>query len=380
VLLLPLTLFAADPRQNATAESTRVFFGTYTGGNSKGIYVAHLDLATGQLSTAELAAEVVNPSFLALHPNRPFLYAVNEVGSFAGQKVGAVTAFAMDPKTGKLDLLNQQPSGGGGPCHLTVDGTGNHVLVANYGGGSCSVFPVQSDGRLGEASAFVQHQGSSVNPQRQKAPHAHGIYVDRQNRFALVPDLGLDQVLVYRFDPVRGTLAPNDPPFATAAPGAGPRHLALDEQNKRAYVINEMHCTITAFNYDAERGKLDEFQTLSTLPEGQQALPSYSTAEIALHPSGKFLYGSNRGHDSLAVFRIDPATGRLTLVQHEPAQGKIPRSFGIDPSGRFLLAANQDSDSVVSFRIDAGSGRLSPTGQTVSVGRPVCVIFAPNDG
>jgi 6-phosphogluconolactonase len=360
-------------------EVVLTYFGTYTGAKSKGIYVSQLDLATGQLSTPELAAESASPSYLAIHPNHHYLYAVNETGNFGGKKSGAVTSFAIDPLTGKLLVMNQQPSGGDGPCHVNVDHSGKDVLVANYGSGSCSVFPVQKDGRLAPASAFMQHHGSSVNKSRQEGPHAHGIYPDPLNRFVFVADLGLDEILSYKFDPNHGTLMPNDPPFATVAPGSGPRHLAFHPTGRYAYVISEMACTITAFQYDASQGRLESFQTVSTLPEGVSVLPSYSTAEIHMHPNGKFVYGSNRGHNTIAVFGIDQATGRLTPVEHQSTQGKTPRGFGIDPTGHYLIAGNQDSDTVVGFRIDPNSGRLTPTGQTVQVGAPVCVEFLPLD-
>lgn len=367
---------AAEGRAaSADAGEMLVYFGTYTGGKSKGIYVSRFDIATGKLGTPELAGEVASPSFLALHPNQKYLYAVNEVGNYGGKKTGAVAAFSVDQQSGKLTLLNQQPSGGDGPCHLIVDRTGQAVLVANYGGGSCAVFPIESGGGLGKASAFKQHVGSSVNKRRQEKPHAHGIYVDSENRFAFVPDLGLDRVMSYRFDPTQGTLTPNDPPFASVAPGSGPRHFAFHPSSKHAYVINEMTCTITAFSYDATKGALSEIQSISTLPKDQPVLASYSTAELEVHPDGKFLYGSNRGHDTIAVFAIDPQSGKLSLVQHESTQGKIPRSFAIDPTGTFLLAANQNSDTVVPFRIDPQSGRLTATGDKIEVGSPVCVTY-----
>ena len=379
--LLTLFLFAAGDRRAIAAETEGdgarplVFFGTYTGAKSKGIYVSRIDPATGRLTAPELAAESVNPSFLAVHPNRRFLYAVNELGEYNGKPGGAVSAFAIDARAGKLTLLNQQSSGGGGPCHLVVDKAGRNVLVANYGGGSVAVLPIQEGGRLGEATAFIQHTGSSVNPRRQKEPHAHSINLDTANRFAFAADLGLDRILVYRFDAAKGTLTPNEPPFAIVAPGAGPRHFAFHPRGRFAYVINEMQCTVTAFSYNARRGELVEVQTISTLPAGQDMSPNFSTAEVQAHPSGKFLYGSNRGHDSIIVFTIEPKTGKLTYVENQSTRGKTPRNFGIDPTGKFLLAANQGSDTVVGFRIDDKTGCLTPTGHVVEVGAPVCVRF-----
>lgn len=350
-----------------------VYLGTYTQRGSKGIYLAHLDLASGAFRLSGLAGEVVNPSFLAIHPSHKFLYSIGEVGEFAGGKGGAVSAFAVDQATGKLILLNQKSSRGPGPCHVTIDRLGKNVLVANYSGGSIACLPVGDDGRLGDATAFIQHEGSSVHPKRQQGPHAHSINLDAANRFAFVADLGLDKVLVYRFDPAKGTLTPNDPPAVSIEPGSGPRHFAFHPNGRFAYVINELKSTVTAFAYDAERGTLQTLQTVSALPEGFDG-PS-TTAEVQVHPSGKFLYGSNRGHDSIAMFAIDSATGRLTPLGHEPTQGKNPRNFGIDPTGAYLLAANQDGDNVVAFRIDRATGKLRPTGQSIHVPMPVCVKF-----
>jgi 6-phosphogluconolactonase len=353
-----------------------VYFGTYTTGQkSKGIYVSRFDTTTGALTPPELAAEAASPSFLALHPDKRFLYAVNEINEIDGRKAGGVSAFAIDPQRGTLAPLNRQPSGGPGPAHVIVDRQGRNVLVANYGGGSVAVLPIGADGRLQAPSSVVQHTGSSVDPQRQKEPHAHSINVDADNRFAYAADLGLDKILIYRFNAADGTLTPNDPPFAQVEPGSGPRHFAFHPRGRFAYVINEMRCTVTAFGHDAARGALTAIQTISTLPQGQSVEKGFSTAEVQVHPSGRFLYGSNRGHDTIAVFTIDEKTGRLTSVQHEPTQGSTPRNFGIDPAGHFLLAANQRSDSVVVFRINASTGRLTPAGSRIEVGAPVCVKF-----
>jgi 6-phosphogluconolactonase len=372
----PVTVAAADAGAGAkSAGKATVYIGTYTRGNSKGIYVARLDLATGKLTPAELAAEVVNPSFLTLHPSQPLVYAIGEIGNFAGGKSGAVSAFARDAKTGKLTLLNQQSSKGNGPCHVTVDRTGKNVLVANYGSGSVACLPIKEDGSLGEATSFIQHEGSGPNPKRQQGPHAHSINVDAANRFAIAADLGLDKLLVYRFDAAAGKLTPNDPPFMATAPGAGPRHFASHPGGRYAYAINELNSTVTALSYDAERGVLNPLQSISTLPEGFSG--NSTTAEVQVHPSGKFVYGSNRGHDSIAAFAVDAATGKLRFVAHEPTQGKTPRNFGIDPGGRYLLAANQDGNNVVVFRIDTQTGKLAPTGSSIEVTAPVCVKILP---
>jgi 6-phosphogluconolactonase len=352
-----------------------VYVGTYTQGGSEGIYRFELHPRSGKASPPVLAAKAVNPSFLALHANQRFLYAVGEVNDLAGKKGGGVSAFAIDPKTGGLTLLNQQSSRGAGPCHLVVDRQGKHALAANYGGGSICALPIQADGRLGEATAFVQHKGSSVNRQRQEAPHAHSINLDAANRFAFVADLGLDKVLVYKFDSASGTLTPNEPPAATVTPGAGPRHFAFHPGGRFAYVIDELDSTVTAFEYDPDHGVLKTLQVMPTLPRGVTG--NNYPAEVQVHPSGKFLYGSNRGHNSIAVFSIDPQTGRLTAIGHQAQQIKTPRNFGIDPSGALLVVANQDSDSLVIFRIDSKTGELGPTGTVVKVPKPVCVKMMP---
>lgn len=351
----------------------RVYIGTYTGAKSRGIYVARFDSATGKLGAPELAVETKNPSFLAIHPNQHWLYAVGEVDSFSGRRTGAVSALSIDAGNGKLALLNQQPSGGAGPCHLAVDRSGACVLAANYGSGSIVALPIQADGRLGEPSAVIQHHGSSVNPQRQAGPHAHFITPDPANRFALVSDLGLDKVLVYRLDPARGALAANDSPWAAVKPGSGPRHLAFSPNGRWVYLINEMASTLTAFAYDPQRGALKELQTVSTVSEEFKG--KNICAEVQVHPSGKFVYASNRGHNSIAVFAVGPQSGKLVFVERRPSGGKTPRYIGLDPTGQWLLAANQDSDNLVVFRVDAETGRLSPTGQSIKVGSPVCAVF-----
>jgi 6-phosphogluconolactonase len=363
------------PGKEKKIEKLWVYVGTYTGEKSKGIYRFEMDPATGQLTSGKLVAESASPSFLAVDPNLHFLYAVNEVTDFKGKKSGAVSAYALDTKTGDLTFLNQQPTGGDGPCHLVVDGVSKHVLVANYGGGSTCVLPIKPDGSLGEATAFQQHAGSSVNKERQEGPHAHCVTLDTANRFAIVADLGLDQVLVYRFDTTKGTLVPNFPPAASLAPGSGPRHFAFHPDGHKAYVINELDSTLTAFEYDDKRGILKKVQTLSTLPKGFSG--DNSTAEVQVHPSGKFVYGSNRGHNSIVIYAVDPQTGTLSLVGHQTKGIKTPRNFSIDPTGAFLIVANQDADNLVVFRIDTKTGELTPTDHMVEVGKPVCVTMLP---
>ena len=353
-----------------------VYVGTYTKPEttrSKGIYGYRLDADTAKVTPLGVMAETVNPSFVAVHPNRRFLYAVNEVTDYKGQSSGAVSAFAIDQASGKLTLLNEVPSRGADPCYVSLDKDGKHVLVANYTGGNIAVFPVLEDGSLGDATAFVQHSGHGADAERQDGPHAHSIDLSPDNRFALVDDLGLDELLVYRFDKDKGTLTPNEPKFAKLKDGAGPRHFAFHPNGKFAYVVNELHSTVTVFSYDAAKGALQSLQTISTLPKdfsGQN-----DDAEVQVHPSGKFLYASNRGHDSIAVFAIDRDKGTLTPVQDVPTQGKKPRNFEIDPTGTLLFAANQASNNIVIFKIDAKSGKLTPTGQVLDVPVFVCVTF-----
>lgn len=351
-----------------------VYVGTYTqeGSTSKGIYAYRFDPDDPKLTPIGLAAQTINPSFLAVHPNHKFLYAVNEVGNYEGKKSGAVSAFSIDPASGKLTLLNEVASGGADPCYIVVDKTGKYVLVANYTGGSIAAFPILADGRLGEASAFIQHSGHGTNPQRQEGPHAHSIDLSPDNRFAIVDDLGLDETLVYKFDSVKGSLTPNDPPFAKAPPGAGPRHFAFRPDGKFGYVINEMGSTVSVFGYDTA-GVLRPLQTISTIPKDFTALDE--SAEIEVHPSGKFLYASNRGHDSIAVFAIDPNKGTLTLVEYAATKGKSPRNFAIDPSGTLIFAENEKSDDIVLFQINQRTGSLTPSGKVLDISQPVCVKF-----
>ena len=374
-----LLLAPAAPAAEKQAREYFVYVGTYTSGRgrvSEGIYVFRFDTTTGKASAPSLAGTTVNPSFLAVHPGGKYLYAANEVSEFAGKGVGAVGAFAIDRENGKLTLLNQASSAGSGPAHLTVDRTGKCVLVANYGGGSVAALPIKADGSLGEPASFIQHTGSSVDPNRQKEPHAHSINVSPDNRFAFAADLGLDKILIYKLDPTTAALTANDPPFATVSPGSGPRHFAFHPSGKFAYVINEMLCTMTAFSYDAKRGELKAIQTVSTLPAGESVKPGYSTAEVVAHPNGKFLYGSNRGHDTIAVYAIG-ADGKIMLIQNAPAEVKIPRNFNLDPTGRWLITAGQNSDNLAVFRVDQQTGRLEFTGTKIEVGAPVCVRFLP---
>jgi 6-phosphogluconolactonase len=358
------------------AGSGRVYVGTYTVRESKGIYVYRL--TNGQLQPLDgsgLAGATLNPSWVTVDPTHRFLYAVNETQKFQGQASGAVSAFSIDQKTGKLTFLNQVVSGGTDPCFVSVDHTGRWVMVANYSSGSVSVFPVLKDGRLGPASAFIQHHGHGTNPERQEGPHCHEILASPDNRFVLVADLGLDKLFVYRLDAKRGTLTPNDPAFATVNPGSGPRHFLFDSTGHYVYLLNEVLSTLTAFAYDPARGSLRELETISALPEGFKG--ENTAAEIAIGHDGRFLYASNRGADTLGVFAIDPQKHTLTPVEHVPSLGKTPRGFAIDPTGRFLVAANQDSDDIFVFRIGPKTGELKPTGQKVELSSPVSIYFVP---
>jgi len=365
--ILIITAFCFAALTGARAESVTVYLGTYTYGesSSKGIYRSVLDVETGKLSKPVVAAEGKSPSFLEIHPEGRFLYAIGGGGS--------VCAYAIERETGDLKFLNQQPSGGAGPCHVSIDHKGKNVLVANYTGGSASVIPIKADGRLGEATGFVQHEGSSVNPKRQEGPHAHSINVSGDDRFAFVADLGIDKIMIYKLDVEKGTMAANEPAFAKVKDGAGPRHFSFGPKGKYAYVINELDGTITAFAYKADSGTLTEIQTITTLPKGYDG--SNKCAEIRVHPSGRFVYGSNRGHNSIAVYRVDPAKGTLTFVEHERAGINTPRNFNIDPTGKFCLVANQGGDNVAVFEIDRESGELEATGHKISVPKPVCVRF-----
>jgi 6-phosphogluconolactonase len=395
-LALLLALVVTGASENSPRKSYVLFVGTYTEKESKGIYAYRFDPASAELTPLGLAAETTNPSFLAIDPSRRYLYAVNEVSQYKGANSGAVSAFAIDREperesssdrahdhrrsghpSGKLSLLNKVPTGGADPCYIAFDKTGKYVLVANYTGGSVAVFPVEADGRAGTASAFVQHSGSGVDPERQKGPHAHWIETTPDNRFAIAADLGLDELLFYRFDSKTGSLTAHSTPYTKLDSGAGPRHIAFNPNDRFAYSINELNSTVTQFSFDARNGELHKGKSVSTLPAAFRG--SNSTAEIEVHPNGKFLFVSNRGADSIAAFAIDRKTGALTLVDYFPAQGKEPRNFEIDPTGRFLLVANQNSDAIVVFRIEPNTGRLTPTGKTVHVPAPVCLRFVPEE-
>lgn len=349
------------------------FVGTYTSGKSEGIYSYSLNLDSGELTHISTSKNVKDPSYLAIAPNRRRLYAVNEVEDFGGKKSGALSAFDIDQRNGGLRLLNQQPSLGGAPCYVVVDRTGRFLLVANYSGGNVAVLPIRRDGSLGEATDLKQDSGSSINAERQVGPHAHCIVLDPTNRFAYLCDLGTDKIMIFKFDARLGKLIPAKTPWVQVKPGGGPRHLTFHPRADYAYVINELHATVTAFARDRVRGGLKEVQTIATLPSDFTG--ANTSADIHVSPNGRFLYCSNRGHDSIAAFQIDQRNGKLSFIAHESSGGKTPRNFVIDPTGEFLLAANQNSNNIVSFRLDRKTGRLSATGHVAEVPSPVCLKF-----
>jgi 6-phosphogluconolactonase len=352
------------------AEKILVYIGTYTRGKSKGIYVYRMH-PSGSLEFSSKTIGVNNPSFLAIDPRQRYLYSVNEVREFDGKPTGAVSAFSIDPKSGELMYLNIKPSHGTRPCYLSVDKTGKYVLVANYSSGSVCVLPIKDNGQLGDATDIVQHQGSSIDLKRQEGPHSHSIILDPANHYAFVPDLGLDKIMIYNFDLTWGKLKPNDEPWVRIEAGAGPRHFTFHPSGSYAYLINELDSTIVAFAFDEAHGTLRKVQTVPALPE--DFVGTNYCADVHVTPSGKFVYGSNRGHDSIVIYRIDDDTSKLIYVGHEPTLGKKPRNFAIDPTGTFLLVANQDTDTIVTFRNDQKTGKLMSTGHVVEVPTPVCL-------
>ena len=368
--------FATTLDQTSAAPTRAlVCFGSYSTPDKESVHLFQLNLQDGSLKKLNAVDGLSNPSFLKIHPNGKYLYTVNEVSTFDGKKSGGVTAFALDVNGGKLNKINQQPSGDTGPCHLTVDATGKYVLVAHYGGGSTSVLPIKIDGSVGAVVSQIKHKGSSVHS-RQKAPHAHAVHVGPNNKFAFAPDVGIDKVLVFSFDEKTGAIAETKFDGAKLEPGSGPRHFGFHPDGKFAYVINEIKQTVTAFRYNAKRGRLRTLQTLSTVPH---PVDGNSTAEVLVHPTGQFLYGSNRGHNSIAMFRINEKNGKLTALGHESTRGSTPRNFGIDPTGQFLLAANQQSDNVAVFRINQDTGKLKFTGNEIKLSKPVCVRMILQD-
>ena len=369
----------------ASAKATKQSFayvGTYTNkGRSKGIYLYLFDSSSGTLKENGVREGIKDPSFLAIHPNGKYLYAVSEVSETDGQKGGAVWSFSINEKTGALESINHQLSGGEGPCFIALDKSGRCALVANYNSGTIASFPIAEDGSLQKAKSVIQHKGSSIDLKRQQGPHAHSINFSPDGKWALAADLGLDKILVYKVDIKSATLEANSPAFCATIPGGGPRHLAFHPGGKFAYLSNEMKSSVTSMDFDSNKGTLNQIQTVSTLPEDISKTESEknSTAEILVHPSGKFVYCSNRGHNSIAIFAVNSSTGTLSPIGHQSSSGKTPRNFCIDPSGEFLVVCNQDSDNIETLRIDKKTGKLSSTGSSVAVSAPVCIKFLLNN-
>jgi 6-phosphogluconolactonase len=363
-------------------EELQVYVGTYTDpilfgtgqvlkGKGEGIYLFEMDSDGGDAKLVWKKKGVTNPSFLDLSPSRRFLYAVNELKEYEGENTGTISAFALDAEGGAPSLLNRKSTRGTDPCHVAVDPSGKFAVVTNYMSGSVCVFPFLADGSLGDASDFRQHKGSSADPSRQSGPHAHSAVFDRDNAHVFVSDLGTDELVVYGWDRDRGKLERRNDLCYKASPGRGPRHLVLHPRAPFAYLINELDSTVSVLSRDPELSSFREIQTISTLPSGFTG--ASSGADLHASPSGDFLYASNRGHDSIAAFRIKSGTGKLEAIGHFHSGGRTPRSFDIDPSGRLLLAANQDSDNIVAFLIDEDEGTLRATGAEIRVPTPVCV-------
>jgi 6-phosphogluconolactonase len=373
LLIAPIALLGVrGGAKPAPGKSYRAYVGTYTAKtNSKGIYEFQFDGATGKMSAVEVAGDTKDPSWVVVHPGGKYLYSVNETG-----KASTVSSFAIDSKNGKLTLLNQLPSLGEDPCYLSFDQTGKFLLVANYTSGTVAAFPILADGKLAEHTGLQQHSGMlGPNKERQDGPHAHYIAPSAQNRLVYAADLGLDRVLIYEFDSAKGSLGqPETKASVEVAPGTGPRHIAFSSSAKFMYVVGEMTSTVTVLAKE-NQGTFHAIQTAKMLPAGFSG--RNDAAEIEIHPSGKFLYASNRGHDSIVVYAINQANGLLRQIADVPTGGKEPRHFAIDPSGTFLLAENQLSDTIVEFRLNTATGELTPTGETLSVPSPVCLVFVP---
>jgi 6-phosphogluconolactonase len=366
--LLFRSLLALAAPAAASAADLFVYFGSHSKGPGIGLSLAHFDTDSGALTPPRLECEADAPAFFVIHPDGRHLYSCNS------GRPGGLSAYAIAPGTGRLTFLNQMPAGAD-TSFVCLDRTNRFALAANYEGGSIVAYALEPDGRLGARTAYIEHTGKSVDPKRQTKPYPHSIVVDPTNRFALVPDLGTDRLFVYRFDEKTGTLAPNDPPGPTVKPGSGPRHVRFHPNGRWVYLLTEMGSTVFAFNWDTRAGTLAEFQALSTLPADYTGINN--CAELEVHPNGRFLYASNRGHDSLTLFAIDQTTGRLTVVERFATQGKLPRNFAFDPSARWIVCTNHGSNNAVVFRVDDATGRLTQVGAPVSVPSPFCERFLP---
>jgi len=366
--LFSLNLMAGDA---TTTGGYRLYFGSVARDGRAGIYRAILDMKTGQLGKAESVSPTAGSGFLVIHPDGRHLYSTLADRDFSGTRSGAVQAYRIAEPGGLLTEVNTESSGGSSACHVSLDPSGKNLLVANYGGGSCAVLPIKPDGSLAPASSVQKHTGSSINPKRQNAAFTHSINCDPAGRFALVADLGMDKIMTYRLDTSAGTLVPGDPPFTVTEAGGGPRHLTFHPSGKFVYAGLELANKVVAYAYDAAKGSLGEIQTINTLPEGFAA--ESTTSEILTTPDGRFLYVANRGHNSLSIFAIDSATGKLSLVGHEPTRGEIPRNFYIEPTGTYLIAVNAKPGNAVVFRINPEDGRLTFTGSEIEIPNPGCV-------
>jgi len=349
----------------------------YFGSGTTGVFRSILDQDTGELTEAKLVAKATRSGFVAIHPAGTHLYSIGKPDGGSGPRGGSVSAFKINPAAGDLEFLNTQPSQSIGPCYLSVDPSGRNVLVAHYRGGSCAALPLAKDGSLKPVSSFHQHTGSGMDPRRQAEPHPHAIVLDATGRHAFVPDLGLDQIRIYQLDPASGTLAPNDPPFTAVKPGGGPRHFAFHPSGKFAYANLELTSEVTAFNYDAKRGTLAEFQTLSTLPDGFSG--KNANAGICTTPDVRFLYVSNRGHNSIAQYSIDPASGKLSALGYESTRNVVPQAIKLDPTGRCLIVTDKNSGDVDVFKVDPKTGTLVRTARTINVPKAGSIAFRPLD-
>jgi 6-phosphogluconolactonase len=371
---VPLSLFLTVAMTSMLrADDALVYFGSHSTGPGKGFSVAHFDTETGVLGKPEFMVEAPSPAFFVISPDGRHLYTCNSLERFMDQAGGGVSAYSIDPASGKLTFLNSQPAGGGDTSHCSLDHSGKFLLAANYNGGNFAIFALNPDGSIGKRTALVQHSGSSVDPRRQTHAYAHCIKLDPTNHFVLVTDLGVDQLFVYRFDETNGTVTPIDPPSVAVKPGSGPRHISFHPNGKWLYLVNEMASTVYVYAWDSAHGVLSESQTISTLPDDFKAVST--TAEIEVHPNGKFLYVSNRGEDAIAMFSIDQQTGKLARIGSVPTQGKVPRNFAIDPSGKWMIVTNQDSSNAIAFKIDPATGKLTQNGQPVAVPSPFCERF-----
>jgi 6-phosphogluconolactonase len=372
LLSILMVVLALPPGAGASPDEVLVFFGTYTSAGSQGIYSYKFDSASGALSMAHVTGGIKNPSYLAVHPNHKYLYAVSEVVGSAGHPGGSLWAFKIEGSSGELTLLNHQSTGGDGPCFVSVDPSGKAALVANYDDGSLASLPIRDDGSLGAVASLIRHRGSGVDPKRQAGPHPHSVNFSPDNRFVIVADLGIDQLMFYRLNAARAKLKACSLPACQAHPGAGPRHMVFSRDGRFAYVANELSSSVGVYAFDSKKHSLTELQIIRTLPD---PTVQNTVAEIQLLPSGEFLYCSNRGDDSLAVFTVDKETGRLSPSAYKKTQGRTPRGFSIDPDGNFLLVCNQASNNVVVFKIDRQSGRLLQIEEPLVIPEPACVIF-----